>query len=95
MQDKVVRVTRNGSGLPVPDQDPVNVKKGNQKIRWCADFDFDIRVEGYDDLNKGTGGGDCAFRVSTGTFPDVTRYKYTIIDLTSGQENDPEIDILP
>lgn len=92
--DKVVRVTLNGSGLPVPDQDPVTVKKDNQRIRWCADFDFNIRIDGYTDLQKSPGGNsDCAFRVSTSTFSDVKRYKYTII--ANGQENDPDVDVLP
>ena len=93
MQDKVVNITLNGSGLPVPDQDPIHVKKANQKIRWCAAFEFQIDVEGYSDLNYGTGGGDCAFRCSTGTFPDIGTYKYSIT--ANGQTNDPEIDIVP
>jgi hypothetical protein len=91
--DKVVRITLNGSGLPVPDQDPIQLKKDNQKVRWCADFDFDIRIDGYDDVQKGPSGADCRFRVTTNTFSDVKRYKYTII--ANGQENDPDIDILP
>lgn len=91
--DKVVRVTLNGSGLPVPDQDPIVVQKDNQKIRWCADFDFQIVVTGYTDLTSGTGGSDCAFRVSTGTFPEVRQYKYSIH--ANGQENDPGIDVKP
>jgi hypothetical protein len=92
--DKVVRVTLNGSGLPVPDQDPVEVKKDNQKVRWCADFDFDIRIDGYSDVQKVPGGGaDCAFRVTTGTFSNLTRYKYTII--ANGVENDPDVEVLP
>ena len=91
--DKVVRITLNGSGLPVPDQDPIQIKKDNQKVRWCADFDFDIRIDGYGDVQKGENGSGCAFRVSSGTFGDIKRYKYTII--ANGQENDPDIDILP
>lgn len=91
--DKVVRVTLNGSGLPVPDQDPVEVRKDNQKVRWCADFDFQIRIDGYTDVTRGSGNGDCAYRVTTGTFADVRRYKYTII--ANGQENDPDLDIKP
>lgn len=93
MPDKVVRVTLNGSGLPVPDQDPVEVKKDNQKVRWCADFDFQIRIDGYDDVTPGSGGSDCRFRVTSGTFGEIRRYKYTII--ANGQENDPDLDIRP
>lgn len=91
--DKVVRVTLNGSGLPVPDQDPVVVQKDNQKVRWCADFDFEIRIDGYNSVQKTSGNGDCAFRVTTDTFRDVKRYKYTII--ANGQENDPDVDVRP
>lgn len=89
--DKVVKVTLNGSGLPVPDQDPIAIKKDNQKVRWEASFDFDIRIDGYGDVQKTNGGGN--WRVSTGTFADIKRYKYTII--ANGVENDPDIDILP
>jgi hypothetical protein len=44
-------------------------------------------------VNSGTGGPDCAFKVTTGTFPTVREYKYTII--ANGQENDPGIDVKP
>lgn len=92
--DKVVRITLNGQGLPVPDQDPVVAQRDNQKIRWCADFEFQIEIEGYSDLKYGTGGGsDCAYRCTTGTFPQVGQYKYSIT--ANGQTNDPEIDIKP
>jgi hypothetical protein len=92
--DKVVRITLDASGLPVPDQDPIEVKKDNQKIRWCADFEFRIDVEGYDDLKYTTGGSsDCPFRCMTGTFPEVRKYKYSIT--ANGMTNDPDIDIKP
>lgn len=91
--DKVVRITLNGSGLPVPDQDPIQLKKDNQKVRWCADFEFEIRIDGYDDVQKSSNGSDCRFRVTSGLFGDIKRYKYTIV--ANGQENDPDIDVLP
>ena len=91
--DKVVRVTLDGSGLPVPDQDPVVVKKDNQRVRWCADFDFQIRVDGYDEITKGSGNSECPFRVMSGTFGEERRYKYTII--ANGRENDPDLDVKP
>lgn len=91
--DKVVRITLDASGLPVPDQDPIEVKKDNQKIRWCADFEFQIDVEGYDDLKYTTGGSDCPFRCTTGTFPEIRTYKYSIT--ANGKTNDPDIDIKP
>lgn len=93
--DKVVRLTLNSEGLAVPDQDPIVVsQKANQKVRWCADFEFQIEVEGYTDLTYGTGGNsDCAFRCTTGTFPSIRKYKYSII--AKGKTNDPELDIRP
>jgi hypothetical protein len=92
--DNVVRITLNNGGLPVPDQDPVVVQKENQKVRWCADFDFRIEVEGYDDLSYGPGGGsDCKFRCTTGTFPQVRTYKYSIT--ANGRTNDPDLEVKP
>lgn len=91
--DKVVRITMR-NGLPVPDQDPVEVKKDNQKVRWCADFDFQIAIDGYNDVNYSPGtGGDCAYRCMTGTFPEIKKYKYSIT--ANGITNDPGLDIKP
>lgn len=89
--EKVVNISMS-NGLPVPDQDPVVVVKDNQKVRWCADFDFRITVDGYTDM-KYTSGGDPAYRCTTGTFPDVKKYKYSIT--ANGVTNDPELDIRP
>lgn len=91
--DKVVRVTLDSSGLPVPSVNPVRARKDNQKIRWCADFDFQIEVEGYDDLTSGENGNDCRFNVVSGPFGEIKEYKYSII--ANGQTNDPEIVIDP
>lgn len=91
--DKVVQVTLDPSGLPIPSVNPVRAQKDNQKIRWCADFDFRIVVDGYDDLKSGTNGTDCRFSVTSGAFSEIREYKYTII--ANGQENDPEIVIDP
>ena len=91
--EKIVRITLNGSGLPVPDQDPVRVKKDSQKIRWCSEFEFQITIEGYDDLKYGSGSGDCEYKCTTGTFHEVTTYKYSIT--ANGQTNDPEVDVFP
>ena len=87
--DKVVRITMR-DGMPVPDQDPVEVKKNNQKLRWTSDFDFRITIDGYTDLHYSTGSG---FNCKTGTFADEKRYKYTIS--ANGVDNDPSIDIKP
>lgn len=91
MDDKVVRITINEQGLPVPDQDPIEVKKENQKVRWTADFDFRITVDGYDEMKYSNGGGryDC----KTGYFGSENRYKYTIH--ANGKDNDPFLDVKP
>lgn len=91
--DKVVRVTMQG-GIPVPDQDPIVVKKGDQKLKWCADFDFRITIDGYADIKYSSGGGsNCSFSCKTGKFNQERRYKYTIS--AHGVDNDPNIDIKP
>ena len=91
--DKVVRVTLDSSGLPVPSVNPVRAKKDNQKIKWCADFDFRIEVVGYTQLTPGTNGSDCRFTVTSGAFSEIKEYKYSII--ANGKVNDPEIVIDP
>jgi len=88
--EKVVRITMS-SGLPVPDQDPVQIKKDNQKVRWSADFDFTIDVDGYTDLTYANGSGD--YRCTTGTFAEIRNYKYSIT--ANGVTNDPNLDIKP
>jgi hypothetical protein len=94
LQDKVITITLNGSGVPVPSEETAQVKKDNQKVRFCADFDFRITIDGYKDVSYGTGGSSgCAFRAVTGTFGDVKQYKYTIH--ANGQDNDPFLDIKP
>ena len=89
--EKVVKITMR-DGLPVPDQDPIVVKQANQKVRWCADFDFTVDVDGYTDLKYATGGNP-AYRCTTGTFPEVKRYKYSIT--ANGVTNDPDLDVKP
>jgi hypothetical protein len=91
MDDKVVRISLDPTGLPIPDQDPVPVKKGTQKVRWTADFDFRITVDGYDDLKHSNGGG--SYECKTGVFADETTYKYTIS--ANGVDNDPSLEIQP
>lgn len=87
--DKVVRITMK-DGIPVPDQDPIELKKSNQKLRWAADFDFRITIEDYSDI-KYSGGSE--FSCKTGKFDDERRHKYTIS--AKGVDNDPMIDIKP
>lgn len=94
--DKVVRLTLNNSGMPVPDQDPVQVWRNEQKVRWVADFEFQITVDGYDDLHYSTGGqGNSDHRCTTGYFGDDANktYKYTIS--ANGVDNDPTLEIQP
>jgi len=91
--DKVVRLSLNSSGMPVPDQDPVQVKKDNQKVKWCASFPFEIEIEGYSDVNYGSGDGDGPHNCKTGYFAQQRRYKYSIT--ANGVTNDPDLDIQP
>ena len=94
LPDKQVTITLNGSGLPVPDVDPVEVKKDNQKVRWCAEFPFTIRFDGgAGTFTSSSGGTGCTNRAQSGTFSEVKKYKYTII--ANGQENDPDVDVKP
>jgi hypothetical protein len=90
--DKVVRITMQ-AGIPVPDIDPVPVQKDNQKLRWCADFEFKITVIDYTDLKYSSSGPDCAFACKTGTFHEERTYKYTIS--ANGVDNDPTLDVKP
>ena len=88
--EKVVRITMK-DGLPVPDQDPVTVKKDNQKVRWSSDFDFKIAVDGYTDVTYSSGGGQ--FHAKSGAFSTIKQYKYTIS--AGGVDNDPVLDVQP
>lgn len=87
--DKVVRITMQ-NGIPVPDQDPIEVKKDVQKLRWTAEFDFRITIDGYNDLHYSHGSD---YTCKTGNFNTERRYKYTIS--ANGVDNDPNIDIKP
>ncbi len=91
--DKVVRLSLNANGLAVPNQDPIEVKKGHQKIKWSADFPFTIDVDGYSDVGYGSGDGDGSHSCKTGYFSDEKKYKYSIT--ANGKTNDPEIDVKP
>jgi hypothetical protein len=91
MDDKVVQIRLDASGMPVPDQDPVVVKKSNQKVRWSAPFEFRIIVDGYDKLTHSNGGDK--FLCMTDLFDDERSYKYTIS--ANGVDNDPTLDIKP
>lgn len=91
MNDKVVQIRLDDAGLPVPDQDPVVIKKGNQKVKWTAPFEFRITVDGYEDLSHSNGGGN--YECKTGLFDSEKRYKYTIS--ANGVDNDPILDVQP
>lgn len=91
MDDKVVRITLDVGGSPVPDQDPVQVKKDNQKVRWSADFDFRITIDDYDDVHCSSHGG--TFECKTGVFRTERNHKYTIS--ANGRDNDPMLEIQP
>jgi len=91
LPDSVVRITLNASGVPVPDRDPVTAERNKQKVRWLADFDFQITVDGYTDVYYSREGGQ-GYSCKTGFFSGKT-YKYTIH--ANGVDNDPTIDIKP
>lgn len=90
--DKIVRLSLNAEGFAVPDQDPVPVKKSNQKVKWCASFPFTIQIEGYKDVAYGSD-GDAPHHCKTGIFDEERRYKYSII--ANGKTNDPDLDVKP
>lgn len=95
LPDKTVTLSLNADGYPVPSQDPITVERNQQKIKWCAPFEFQIKITGYDDVKYKNGNGassDCAFEAKTGVFPG-TRYKYDII--ANGKTTDPEIVVRP
>jgi hypothetical protein len=89
--DKVVQITLDQTGLPVPDQDPVPVKKDHQKVRWSADFDFRITIDGYNEVNYSNAPGK--YECKTGYFTRESSYKYTIS--ANGKDNDPTLDVKP
>jgi len=91
LADSVVRITLDSKGVPVPDRDPVTAERNKQKVRWLADFDFQITVDGYTDVVHSHEGGK-GYSCKTGFFSGKT-YKYTIT--ANGVDNDPTIDIKP
>lgn len=94
--EKVVNISLNADGLPVPDQDPVTVWRNQDKVKWCAPFEFKITVEGYNDVTYSKGGnGNSDHFCKTGFFDDnaAKRYKYTIS--ANGVDNDPDLEIKP
>jgi hypothetical protein len=90
--DKVVTITLDASGSPVPSINPVPVRKNKQKIKWCSDFQFTITIDGYTEIKYGSGDGS-AFNAKTGHFPAEQTHKYSIT--ANGVTNDPEIDVKP
>jgi hypothetical protein len=88
--EKAVRVLWQ-DGVPVPDQDPIKLKKDNGKVKWYANFDFRISVDGYSDLTYSQAGGE--FMVKSGKFNTARQHKYTIS--ANGIDNDPILDIEP
>lgn len=91
--DRVVRLSFNAGGFAVPDQDPIEVKKGSQRVKWSADFPFEIEIDGYSDVAPGNGDGDGPHNRRTGFFQEEKRYKYSIT--ANGKTNDPELDVKP
>ena len=94
--EKVVNISLNAQGMPVPDADPVTVWRNQDKVKWCAPFEFKITVDGYDDVTYSKGGnGNAEHFCKTGYFGDsaASRYKYTIS--ANGVDNDPELVVKP
>ena len=91
--DKVVRLSLNSKGLPVPDQDPVPVKMNEQKVKWSASFPFSIEIEDHSDLNYGPGDSDGPHNCKTGVFKLERKHKYSIT--ANGKTNDPDLDVKP
>ena len=92
LPDKTVTLSLNEQGYAVPNQDPITVERNQQKIKWCAPFEFQIQIEGYDDVKYKNGSGDCPYEAKTGLFAGQ-RYKYSIV--ANGKTNDPEIVVQP
>jgi len=91
--DKVVQIKMHiGTGLPVPDDDPIIVKKGNQKVKWTADFPFTIDIEDYTKCEHGKDGNN-SHHCITDYFDEERKYKYSIT--ANGKTNDPELDVKP
>lgn len=94
--EKVVNISLNASGVPVPDQDPVQVWRNSDRVKWSAPFEFSISIDGYSDITYSKGGqGNSDHFCKTGVFGDSasSKYKYTIT--ANGVDNDPEIDVKP
>jgi hypothetical protein len=78
--EKIVHVTLDASGLPVPDQDPVFVGVGDS-VSWTAPFSFAIEISGLP-----------AVRSASVVLDEPGTYKYSIT--ANGRTNDPEIVVL-
>ena|SRR5687767_379859 len=93
--DKVVRITLDGSGMPVPDENRVKIRKDTQKVKWCADFQFTIEMADAAALPSSPGDGGCAHGAKSRFFGEAvgTVIKYSI--RANGRLNDPEIEIQP
>lgn len=94
LPDKTVTLRLNADGLAEPDQDPIPVQRGQQKIKWTAAFQFQISIDGYDGEIKyrPANGGVSSYEAKTGYFSGK-RHKYSII--ANGKTNDPEIVVEP
>ncbi len=79
--EKIVRITLDPSGLPVPDEDPIFVRVGDG-VSWTAEFAFTIRIPEFPELH----GTETVVLFDPGT------YKYSIT--ANGRTNDPEIVVL-
>ncbi|HJQ35554.1 MAG TPA: hypothetical protein VKB93_00300 [Thermoanaerobaculia bacterium] len=79
--EKIVHITLDVSGMPVPDEDPVVLRVGDG-VSWTAPFSFTIAIPDFPELH-GT---------ETVVLYDAGTYKYSIT--ANGRTNDPEIVVL-
>ncbi len=89
--EKVVTITMQ-NGRPVASPDPVQIKKDEQKVKWCSEFDFKIEIDGVG-VKYSSGGNGCAFQAKSDKFSQEKKYKYSIT--ANGVTNDPEVDVKP
>src|SRR5262245_58360055 len=92
--EKVVTITLDSNGFPVAVPESAQIKKDNQKVRWCSEYDFALTFDGgYSELTYNSGGNDCRYRCSSGTFGEIKKYKYSIT--INGKTTDPDVDVKP
>jgi len=92
--DRIVEIKLEPStGLPVPEDDPIEVKLGDQRVKWVANFPFTIDIKDFTNYEHGKESGNGRHNCVTGYFGEKRKHKYSIT--ANGKTNDPELDIKP